>query len=155
MLTPSLQAVGREAIRAGEEAKYPAGPRSAGKKACAAARRITHNNRVPAHLSGAVLVTLALPGARPGRDVRSPLRTSAALCFVVDSADKSFWWVHLPPSRSWRHVRITARVLQTCALVGDISITVENPARAKCWTSEKFMNALKQITVDVRGLNLV
>ena len=32
--------------------------------------------------------------------------------------------------------------LQACALIDDISVTVENPACSKCWTSENLIKAL-------------
>ena len=58
---------------------------------------------------------------------------------LVDSAEK-VWWVHL----SRRHVHVTTRVLQTCVLSGDISITVENPASGKSWTPAQFIAAMDQ-----------
>ena len=33
-------------------------------------------------------------------------------------------------------------VVETCALIGDISVTVENHACSKCWTSEKVIKAM-------------
>ena len=36
-----------------------------------------------------------------------------------------FWWVSLAPPQSQRHVHITLRVLQICALIVDISVTAE------------------------------
>ena len=67
---------------------------------------------------------------------------------------KKVWWFHLAPPPSLRHVHITARVLQPCALIVDISFTVENPACAKCLTSDNFITALKNCRCSRFKLNM-
>ena len=65
---------------------------------------------------------------------------------------KTVWWVDLAPPHFCRYVHITLGVLQTCALIGDIFATVENPF-AKCGTTETFNEAL--VTVGARDSNWI
>ena len=68
-----------------------------------------------AHLSGAAL---------SNKDVGVSLQANNGK-FCCGSGRKKVWWVQLAPPQFRRHVCVTMRVLQTCALIGDISVIVE------------------------------
>ena len=147
-LNARLHAIGRDA----ERAKNLAGPEKRVPQFAGPLARFLLLNRPKicflellaesAYLSGGV-GEQTRRGPSSGGDRRSmfDMRCERVLNQVLFwIRQEKVWWVHLAPPQTRRHALITARVLQTCALIGDISVTVANEACAKCWTSENLNN---------------